>query len=188
MPGLISSSSIRRMVIRKTCWRRWRACANCTVQQIANHRRQYRDGGCGARAHRCGRGRGQGRHRPRHDLHHAHRRRCRCPATHRDHGCRQCVRESAGMPVIADGGIKFSGDLAKALAGGADCAMLGGVFAGTDEAPGEVILYQGRSYKNFRGMGSVGAMTRGSADRYFQGAGARGAETGARRHRGPCAV
>jgi IMP dehydrogenase len=72
------------------------------------------------------------------------------------------------VPVIADGGIKFSGDLAKAIAGGADCAMLGSLFAGTDEAPGEVFLYQGRSYKSYRGMGSVGAMARGSADRYFQ--------------------
>ena len=77
---------------------------------------------------------------------------------------------AAGVPVIADGGIKFSGDLAKAIAGGADCAMLGSAFAGTDEAPGEIILYQGRSYKTYRGMGSVGAMTRGSADRYFQSA------------------
>ncbi|MEM7443823.1 MAG: IMP dehydrogenase [Pseudomonadota bacterium] len=72
------------------------------------------------------------------------------------------------IPVVADGGIKFSGDLAKALAAGADCAMIGSLFAGTDEAPGEVILYQGRSYKSYRGMGSVGAMARGSADRYFQ--------------------
>ena len=74
-----------------------------------------------------------------------------------------------GIPVIADGGIKYSGDLAKAIAAGASCAMMGGVFAGTDEAPGEVILYQGRSYKSYRGMGSVGAMVEGSADRYFQG-------------------
>ena len=73
-----------------------------------------------------------------------------------------------GVPVIADGGIKFSGDLAKAIAAGADCAMLGSLLAGTDEAPGEVILYQGRSYKTYRGMGSIGAMARGSADRYFQ--------------------
>lgn len=72
------------------------------------------------------------------------------------------------IPVIADGGIKYSGDLAKAIAAGADCAMMGSVLAGTDEAPGEVILYQGRSYKTYRGMGSVGAMMRGSADRYFQ--------------------
>ena len=73
-----------------------------------------------------------------------------------------------GVPVIADGGIKFSGDLAKAVAAGADCAMLGSLFAGTDESPGEVFLYQGRSYKYYRGMGSIGAMARGSADRYFQ--------------------
>ncbi|MDB5492184.1 MAG: guaB [Micavibrio sp.] len=75
----------------------------------------------------------------------------------------------SGTPVIADGGIKYSGDLAKAIAAGADCAMIGGLLAGTDEAPGDVILYQGRSYKSYRGMGSVGAMVRGSADRYFQG-------------------
>ena len=72
------------------------------------------------------------------------------------------------VSVIADGGIKFSGDLAKALAAGADCAMIGSLFAGTDESPGEVFLYQGRSYKSYRGMGSIGAMARGSADRYFQ--------------------
>ena len=78
----------------------------------------------------------------------------------------ECRRH--GVPVIADGGIKFSGDLAKAIAAGADCAMLGSLFAGTDESPGEVFLYQGRSYKYYRGMGSIGAMARGSADRYFQ--------------------
>ncbi|MEM7240450.1 MAG: IMP dehydrogenase [Pseudomonadota bacterium] len=81
-----------------------------------------------------------------------------------------CAEEAAktGSPVIADGGIKFSGDLAKAIAAGADCAMIGSMLAGTDEAPGEVFLFQGRSYKSYRGMGSVGAMARGSADRYFQ--------------------
>ena len=73
-----------------------------------------------------------------------------------------------GVPIIADGGIKYSGDLAKAIAGGANCAMLGSLFAGTEESPGEVVLFQGRSYKTYRGMGSVGAMARGSADRYFQ--------------------
>jgi IMP dehydrogenase len=71
-------------------------------------------------------------------------------------------------PVIADGGIKYSGDLAKAIAAGGDCVMIGSLLAGTDETPGEVFLYQGRSYKSYRGMGSVTAMARGSADRYFQ--------------------
>lgn len=78
--------------------------------------------------------------------------------------------QKSKIPVIADGGIRSSGDFAKALAAGADCAMLGSMFAGTDEAPGDVIFLQGRSYKSYRGMGSVGAMTQGSADRYFQGA------------------
>jgi IMP dehydrogenase len=78
------------------------------------------------------------------------------------------VAGKSATPVIADGGIKYSGDLAKALAAGADCAMVGSLLAGTDESPGEVFLYQGRSYKTYRGMGSVGAMARGSADRYFQ--------------------
>jgi IMP dehydrogenase len=81
-----------------------------------------------------------------------------------------CAAEAArsGTPVIADGGIKFSGDFAKAIGAGAHCAMIGSILAGTEEAPGEVILYQGRSFKSYRGMGSVGAMARGSADRYFQ--------------------
>ena len=81
-----------------------------------------------------------------------------------------CVRaaKGTGVPIIADGGIKFSGDLAKAIACGASTAMLGSMFAGTEEAPGEIILYQGRSFKSYRGMGSLGAMAAGSADRYFQ--------------------
>src|ERR1700676_3506645 len=78
------------------------------------------------------------------------------------------VAKQSKTPVIADGGIKYSGDLAKAMAAGADCAMIGSLLAGTDETPGEVFLFQGRSYKSYRGMGSVGAMARGSADRYFQ--------------------
>lgn len=78
------------------------------------------------------------------------------------------VTRKHGIPLIADGGIKFSGDLAKAIAAGADVAMIGSLFAGTEESPGEVVLFQGRSYKTYRGMGSVGAMARGSADRYFQ--------------------
>jgi IMP dehydrogenase len=78
------------------------------------------------------------------------------------------VAKKTNTPVIADGGVKYSGDLAKALAAGADCVMVGSLLAGTDETPGEVFLYQGRSYKTYRGMGSVSAMARGSADRYFQ--------------------
>ncbi|MFN5491143.1 MAG: IMP dehydrogenase [Burkholderiales bacterium] len=76
--------------------------------------------------------------------------------------------QGTGIPLIADGGIRYSGDVAKALAAGASGVMMGGLFAGTDEAPGEIILFQGRSYKSYRGMGSVGAMQAGSADRYFQ--------------------
>ena len=81
-----------------------------------------------------------------------------------------CSRAAAshGVPVIADGGIRFSGDITKAIAVGASCVMIGSLFAGTDESPGEVVLYQGRSFKEYRGMGSIGAMRRGSRDRYFQ--------------------
>ena len=81
-----------------------------------------------------------------------------------------CVDEAkkSAIPVIADGGIKFSGDLAKAIAGGANLAMIGSLFAGTDETPGEVFLHRGRRFKSYRGMGSVAAMAEGSADRYFQ--------------------
>ena len=79
-----------------------------------------------------------------------------------------CAAAAGDVPIIADGGIKFSGDFAKAIAAGASCAMVGSMIAGTDESPGEMILFQGRSYKAYRGMGSLGAMARGSADRYFQ--------------------
>ncbi len=76
--------------------------------------------------------------------------------------------QGTGVPMIADGGIRYSGDIAKAIAAGAHTVMMGGMFAGTEEAPGEIVLFQGRSYKSYRGMGSIGAMQQGSADRYFQ--------------------
>ena len=79
------------------------------------------------------------------------------------------VANAAGVPIISDGGIKYSGDIVKALAAGASTVMIGSLFAGCEEAPGDVILYQGRSYKAYRGMGSLGAMKKGSKDRYFQG-------------------
>ena len=81
-----------------------------------------------------------------------------------------CARagRDGGAPIIADGGVKFSGDIAKAIAAGADTVMVGSLLAGTEEAPGEVFMYKGRPYKSYRGMGSIGAMARGSADRYFQ--------------------
>src|SRR4029077_18609133 len=82
----------------------------------------------------------------------------------------ECARAAAphDIPIIADGGIRFSGDITKAIAVGASTVMIGNLFAGTDESPGELILYQGRSFKEYRGMGSLGAMRRGSKDRYFQ--------------------
>ncbi len=88
----------------------------------------------------------------------------------------ECARaaKGSGVPVIADGGVKFSGDITKAIAAGASCVMIGGLFAGTEESPGETILYQGRTFKSYRGMGSMGAMEAGSADRYAQEDAARG--------------
>jgi IMP dehydrogenase len=81
--------------------------------------------------------------------------------------CR-AVCEDEGVPLIADGGIKYSGDIAKAVAAGANSVMIGSLFAGTEDSPGELVLYEGRSYKDYRAMGSLGAMKKGSSDRYFQ--------------------
>ena len=81
---------------------------------------------------------------------------------------RSAPRATRGVPIIADGGIKYSGDISKALAAGAAAVMIGSMFAGTDESPGELILYQGRTFKSYRGMGSLGAMAAGSSERYFQ--------------------
>jgi IMP dehydrogenase len=78
------------------------------------------------------------------------------------------VLEKEGIPLIADGGIRYTGDMVKALAAGADCVMMGSIFAGTEESPGETIIYEGRKFKEYRGMGSLGAMATGSSDRYFQ--------------------
>ena len=104
-----------------------------------------------------------------------------------DHGHRGCARATrgTGVPLIADGGIKYSGDITKAIAAGADCVMIGSLLAGTEESPGETILYQGRTFKSYRGMGSLGAMAQGSSDRYAQDA---RRQAGAGRHRGPRAV
>ena len=107
-------------------------------------------------------------HRRRLDLHDARRRRHRRADDQLDHGVRAGRRAARNVPIIADGGIRYSGDIVKALAVGASCTMIGNLFAGTDESPGELILFQGRSYKEYRGMGSIGAMRRGSRDRYFQ--------------------
>ena len=91
----------------------------------------------------------------------------RCTSSYSCYGlCRSCKKY--GVPVIADGGIKYSGDIVKALAAGANVCMMGSMFAGTEESPGEIVLYKGRSYKTYRGMGSIGAMEQGSKDRYFQ--------------------
>ena len=134
-------------------------------------RRQHRDGRGDAGAHRRGRRRGEGRHRAGRDLHDARRRRRRRAADQRDPRRARASLRRHGMPVIADGGITSSGDIAKAIGAGADAVMLGGMLAGTDETPGDVILVQGERFKEYRGMGSLGAMkARGfSKDRYFQG-------------------
>ena len=119
-------------------------------------------------ADRRGRRRGEGRHRRRLDLHDARRGRHRRADDHARSWSARRPPRPATFPIIADGGIRYSGDIVKALAVGASCVMIGNLFAGTDESPGELILFQGRSYKEYRGMGSIGAMRRGSRDRYFQ--------------------
>ncbi len=137
------------------------------------------------------RGRRQGRHRAGLHLHHARRLRRGRAADHRHRRVRHAPRAKAGVPLIADGGIKYSGDITKAIAAGADCVMIGSLLAGTDESPGETILYQGRTFKTYRGMGSIGAMAQGSSDRYCAGARAaswcRKASKAACRYKGPLA-
>ena len=143
---------------------------------------------------RARRRRGEGRHRRRVDLHDARRRRHRRADDHAPSSTARRRRTPHDVPIIADGGIRYSGDITKAIAVGASCVMIGSLFAGTDESPGEVMLYQGRSFKEYRGMGSIGAMRRGSRDRYFQdefdldAPANRAGEAGARRHRGPRAL
>ena len=137
-------------------------------------RRQRGDDGRRARPDLAGRGRVEGRHRAGFDLHDARGDRRGRSADHGDHRSAREAAKGTGVPVIADGGIKFSGDITKAIAAGANAVMIGSLFAGTEESPGETILYQGRTFKSYRGMGSLGAMEAGSADRYGQEGAARG--------------
>ena len=163
------------------------AAVKNALQRDAGHRGQRGDRGGRAGAHRCRRRCDQGRHRPGLDLHHAHRRRRRRAAIDRDPGC-AVAAPRAGVPVIADGGIKYLRRPRQGARRRRVVAMVGSLLAGTEESPGEVYLYQGRSYKAYRGMGSVGAMARGSADRYFQAEIAGFAEARAGRRGGPGAL
>ena len=176
----------RPRALARRCWRRWRTSARPS-RKLADHRRQrgHRRGGPGAGQGR--RRRGQGGHRSGLDLHHPRGGGVGVPQITAIADCARAL-ERTDVPVIADGGIKYSGDVAKALAAGAHTVMIGSLFAGTDEAPGEVILYQGRSYKVYRGMGSLGAMRAGSKDRYFQADVVQRGQAGARGHRGPRAL
>ena len=133
-----------------------------------SHRGQRRDRRSDRGAHRPRRRRRQGRHRRGLDLHDARGRRHRRPDDHARLPSARARPRPHKVPIIADGGIRYSGDITKAMAVGASSVMIGSLFAGTDESPGEMILYQGRSFKEYRGMGSLGAMRRGSRDRYFQ--------------------
>ena len=141
------------------------------VARSAADHRQRRDVRRREGADLARRGRHQGRHRSGVDLHDA--RGVAARACRRSRAIAECSRATreGGVPLIADGGIKYSGDITKAIAAGADCVMIGSLLAGTDESPGETILFQGRTFKTYRGMGSMGAMSQGSSDRYAQEAG-----------------
>ena len=156
------------------------------------HRRRGRQRGHGRRLPRPDRSRSrrrEGRHRTGFDLHDAGHLRRRCAADHRDLRSRRRRPRVRKTPIIADGGIRYSGDITKALAAGANAVMIGGLLAGLDESPGERILYQGRTFKVYRGMGSLGAMVHGSSERYRQGRRrSEQRQAGARRSRGPRAV
>ena len=150
----------------KECWTRCarsrRSCPRCDLiaGNVATLRRR-------ARSDCAGRGWNQGRNWSGLHLHDARRERRGVPQITAIAECARATR-GPGVPLISDGGIKFSGDITKAIAAGADAVMIGSLLAGTEESPGETILYQGRTFKSYRGMGSLGAMTQGSSDRYSQ--------------------
>ena len=165
-PTSTCSSSTPRTATRRAC-STWSADP-AAIPRRRSRRRQRRDRRGDRGADRARRRRRQGRHRRRLHLHDARRRGHRRADDHRRSWSARAPRRRTTCPVIADGGIRYSGDITKAMAVGASAMMIGNLFAGTDESPGELILYQGRSFKEYRGMGSIGAMRRGSRDRYFQ--------------------